>query len=306
MATDAPWRLVGHDAARAALRSLGAHTILLAGPGGVGRRPLARWFAAWANCEAGGDEPCGACTSCRLFATAHPDYQEVGPQLTTAQGRRNRRPEIRIGQLVARSGEDAEPLASWLEARPRFRRRVAVLDGADHLTIGAANSFLKMLEEPPSWVTIFLIAPGRHALLPTVASRAAALTLAPLPPDQVAVEDDPDHPAVAFGTPGPLLQVRADVAAWQEVHAAVSAYRSALEGSLAQALAAAADLEKAWLDDAGHDVPGLLRHQLRDLPPVARARADDALADTEERLAAYVSPAVALQSMTLRLRQLLT
>jgi DNA polymerase III subunit delta' len=45
----------------------------------------------------------------------------------------------------------------------------------------AANSLLKVLEEPPEFVTIFLLADNPGELLPTIRSRSMTVTLAALP-----------------------------------------------------------------------------------------------------------------------------
>ena len=45
----------------------------------------------------------------------------------------------------------------------------------------AANALLKVLEEPPEFATIFLLAENPAMLLPTIRSRCVTLTLAPLP-----------------------------------------------------------------------------------------------------------------------------
>src|SRR5690554_2774997 len=206
-----PWQLKDFMAARDLLRQLGGRGLLFSGPEGVGRRQLARWHAARLNCLDAGTEPCGRCASCMLWHGGHPDYREVAPAATTGNGRLNRKPEIRIGQLVPREGQSEESLSEWLERRPLHRRRVAVIDSADRLTLAAANSFLKMLEEPPSWATVILIAPDRHSLLPTIASRVTALRLGTVDTSDL---EPADHPAHLLGTPGPLARPRNDQAGW--------------------------------------------------------------------------------------------
>src|SRR5690554_1162733 len=206
-----PWQLQGFQAARDLLLQLGKGGLLFTGPEGVGRRQLARWHVARLNCSEGGAEPCGRCASCRLWHGGHPDYRDVAPAATTGSGRLNRKPEIRIGQLVPREGQAEESLSEWLERRPLHHRRVAVIDSADRLTTAAANSFLKMLEEPPSWATVILIAPDRHSLLPTIASRVTALRLGTVDTSDL---EPADHPAHLLGTPGPLARPRNDQAGW--------------------------------------------------------------------------------------------
>lgn len=61
-------------------------------------------------------------------------------------------------------------------------RRVAIVDAADDMTTGAANALLKILEEPPSRVTLILISHQPHRLLPTIRSRCRTLRLGRLGP----------------------------------------------------------------------------------------------------------------------------
>ena len=126
--------LIGHEAAQAVLRRLRSHTLLFVGPPRVGRKRVAQWYAQLLNCQRPENAPCGLCESCRLFATGeHPDLRVLAPALETKTGRRSRRPSIRIGDLVPREDGSGTPLSRWLEARPRFAKRVGIVDGAEFL-----------------------------------------------------------------------------------------------------------------------------------------------------------------------------
>ena len=50
-------------------------------------------------------------------------------------------------------------------------RKIAIVNSAEAMTNQAANSFLKLLEEPRGNVLLILIAPFRSRVLPTIASR---------------------------------------------------------------------------------------------------------------------------------------
>jgi DNA polymerase-3 subunit delta' len=288
--------VLGHERELETLCGLRASSLLLVGPEGVGRRRAARWLAAWLNCQGREDErPCGECVSCRRFATGHPDYREVSARETTTTGRRSLRPEIRIGQLVPRAGEE-DPLSRWLEQRPAFRRRVGVIDGAERLTAAAANSFLKILEEPPSYATVVLIAPSTRAVLSTIASRCAVVRFGAVDTGSLGL---PGHPAHRLGRPGPLLTPAHDVS---EALAEVEAFARAVDGSLEEALAAADALAARWQQAGGSDLAELLRERIRGLPGAARVRADDLVLAAEEAIAGYSPATLALRVLMLELR----
>lgn len=61
-------------------------------------------------------------------------------------------------------------------------RRVAIIDSVDDMNPSAANALLKLLEEPPKSVTMFLISHQPARLLPTIRSRCRELRLRPLSP----------------------------------------------------------------------------------------------------------------------------
>jgi DNA polymerase-3 subunit delta' len=302
-----PLTIFGHEEAKQLLRTLRTHTLLFVGPPRVGRRRVARWYAALLNClEPRGGEPCGTCESCRLFASTpddpHPDYREVAPERETRAGRRSRRPQIRIGDLVRRDNDTPNPLGPWLEARPRFRVRVGVIDGADTLGEGAANAFLKFLEEPPSYAVIILIAPSVQSVLPTLVSRSTPVRFGAV---DVAVTLPEPHPAARLGRAGDLLDAAAHPDAFTAQMEVVHQYLLGLEKGLEEALERADALEKAWSEGASTSVAELLRARLSAWPPGHYARALHALEACEEALAAYAAPSVAVQVLTLELREVL-
>ncbi|MCC6310657.1 MAG: hypothetical protein IT345_07030 [Trueperaceae bacterium] len=315
----------GQDAALAVLRRLlgssaGPRSLLLAGPEHVGRRQAARWLCAFSNCSApdSGPRPCGECESCRLaLAGMHPDLKEVGPATTTEAGRAKRNLEIRIDQLVPREGGDPEPLAPWLTTRPRYRTRVGLIDHADALNTSAANAFLKVLEEPPPWALIVLVAPGPEALLPTVASRCVTVRFAAVDDAlarlgetgaPVATADLSGHPGVRLGQPGALLRALEDADATAAARSASSELIAALPGDVLTAMQAAEAFAKAVAAsmEAGQEPGplGWLREALRSLPAAQYAAALDALDACERAIAAYAQVPLACSVLALELRRL--
>lgn len=140
-----------------------AHAYLIMGAEGTQKETLAHAIASAILCDAptaaGG--ACGQCESCRyLRDDAHPDFHAVYPDGQN----------LKIEQLRALRDE---------AARHGFRteKKVFVLFRAETMTDQAANSFLKILEEPPAG-THFILCTGQAArLFPTIISRCQILKL---------------------------------------------------------------------------------------------------------------------------------
>ncbi len=61
--------------------------------------------------------------------------------------------------------------------------RVVLIFGADTITAEGGNSILKILEEPPSYLVMILVADRLTSVLPTIRSRCSVLPMSPLPED---------------------------------------------------------------------------------------------------------------------------
>lgn len=293
--------LVGHERVREELATVRAQAIALVGPAGVGRRQVARWYAALLNCERSDLAPCGTCPSCAFDPDEHPDFREIAPADTTTTGRAKRVREFRVDQLVERPGSPEEPLSRWLSHRPRFRWRVGVIDDADLLNAAAANAFLKTLEEPPSWAKIVLIAPSLDAMLPTIASRCTPLRCAPV--DVAGFADAGPHPGLATGRIGPLVRRERDPERHAEIAAAVDGFLSGVQGSLWDALEGARELERVWSDVDADDVTDLLRFGLRERWPHLLPALEHEVERCELAFERYASTTLATRVLVLALRR---
>jgi len=160
-----------------------ASTYLFVGPEGVGKRALSVKLAKALLCmqgDAASLDPCDECESCVLAdAGTHPDLHLVEP----IAGKRNLRIEQFVGDQEHRHREG---MCHEISLRPMVgRRRVAIIDGADWLTLESANSLLKLLEEPPPGTVIILIGTSRSRQLPTIQSRAQLVRFEPLPASEM-------------------------------------------------------------------------------------------------------------------------
>lgn len=207
------WGIVGHvwavDMLRHAVAAQRpAHAYLISGPRHVGKSLLALRLAQTLNCEIAGDSPCDDCRSCRRIAKGnHPDVRVVslatqGATLKAEEAARQR--DVRI-----------ETVRTWLadiHLRPyEAKRRVFILDDVERLSEGAANAMLKVLEEPPPYATIILIAHTAGDVMATIVSRCQAVKLRPVSRDVIIpwliAQDIADSDAVMYaawseGLPG--------------------------------------------------------------------------------------------------------
>ncbi|MCL2801577.1 MAG: DNA polymerase III [Treponema sp.] len=61
--------------------------------------------------------------------------------------------------------------SSWCRLAPAGKRKTLIIENADNMRDEARNSLLKLLEEPPSSVSIVLTAKRRETIMPTILSR---------------------------------------------------------------------------------------------------------------------------------------
>lgn len=142
------------------------HAVLLQGAAGLGKLMFAQWLAQALLCEARILDlvPCGQCASCRLYvAGSHPDLVVIAPEEDKQQ--------ISVDQIRA-----ANERLSMTSARRGYR--VTLIEPAHQMTVAAANSLLKTLEEPGRHSLIVLITAQPSALLPTIRSRCQQFALA--------------------------------------------------------------------------------------------------------------------------------
>ena len=174
------WSIVGQDRAVFLLqRSLAAdslsHAYLLVGPAHVGKMTLAMDLARAVNCE-GSEPPCGECGPCqRIVEGKHADISvtRLGCNGTEENRENQARAKIGVGQI--------DQILHSVNLPPfEGRCKVFVLDGAELLSIEAANRLLKTLEEPAGRVVFLLLTRNEGALPATIVSRCQRVALRPL------------------------------------------------------------------------------------------------------------------------------
>lgn len=154
------------------------HALLFLGAAGLGKKRMALEFAKTLLCENGaGDD---SCQSCRLLNLnddnfSHPDFILLEQEQDSKSGRLK---DIGIEQIRDLIGKAAfAPVMS--------QNKVCIIDAVDSMTVYAANSFLKLLEEPPAGWVIILLAESEDKLLTTILSRVVKVRFQPIPEELV-------------------------------------------------------------------------------------------------------------------------
>ncbi len=165
-----------HPHARAvltpALKAQGrpSHAYLFHGPGGSGKRSVARAVAAELLAE-GAPDPDNARS--RATSGAHPDLTWVAPSGAH---------EILVSDI------DGPVIAAASKTPFEASRRVFVIERVDELGDEAANRMLKTLEEPASFVHLILLTDRLVDVLPTIRSRCQLVRFDAAPVAEVADE----------------------------------------------------------------------------------------------------------------------
>lgn len=138
------------------------HALLLRGRPGLGKHAFAVQLAQALLC----DQPqrgvaCGTCHGCMLFSVGnHPDFSGIGL--------------VEDAKIIAI--DQIRALGDFLSLRPHTaRHKVVLISPAEAMNLNAANSLLKLLEEPPLGSILLLVANHPARLPATVRSRCSHL-----------------------------------------------------------------------------------------------------------------------------------
>lgn len=251
-----------------AMREEPPQLLHLEGGDAASRVALALWWAALLNCEEQGDEPCLRCHSClSIGARMHPD-------LFLLDGR--------VGSIKI---DDVRGLRPVMGEKPHFaRRRVIVLAEAQSLGVEAANSLLKVLEDPSPDTCFVFTAPQRERLLPTLVSRGWVITL-PWPETGRAL------PEAMRVWEKALTQFATEGRGWFDL----SQSRNGLDAATAQQVALVG--QKALADCLAGRESGALAALFRPLPEESLLELSDIFVECQDALIAQVNPLLALDAM---------
>jgi len=179
------------------------HAMLFHGPAGIGKKSFAYAVAKYINCTGQKGKAGCRCNAC------HKIGHEIYLDLTVLK------PEgpahvIKIEKI--RELQDSAYMTPTEAAK-----KCALFFDAERMSLGAANSLLKILEEPPPHMVLILTTTNPHNLLPTIRSRCMGFRFFPLPTKDLKtwlqetgnIEDASAEVAALLseGRPGPALEM---------------------------------------------------------------------------------------------------
>ena len=182
------------------------HSLILAGPKGAGKYTLALMLARAVNClrqrETDGlPDFCGECSNCTRIGESVALEQRVAEAVEAREDlRETDKKETRIfiqthpdvlivppdpPQLLIKLGQVRQVIHNAYYRPPVEARRSVTVFTSSAFMKEAANSLLKVLEEPPEHLTLILLTENPQEMLPTIRSRAVIHRLGALPAEEI-------------------------------------------------------------------------------------------------------------------------
>lgn len=174
-----------------------AHAYLFYGKAGSGKTAFAFELAKILNCIGGETKPCHACPPCiKIASAAHPDVKFIFPAAKNVK-------EEKLADLIKHkiknpykklplSGHLNIPIETIRELKNEAKyapfeaqKRFFIISGIEYLSREAANSFLKLLEEPPVNLVLILITNDYDSVLDTIRSRCQPVSFPLLTIDEI-------------------------------------------------------------------------------------------------------------------------
>ncbi len=188
------------------------HALLLYGPQGAGKLPLALALSRYLLCkEPKGGEPCEECSSCKMsLGWVHPDMHFSFPvikkksteeptsddYLTQWRELMDERPYFQPQEWLTRIGTQNQQMQLYVSESDLLRqklslrssqggRRVILMWLPERMNAECANKLLKLLEEPPSHTHFIMVSQEPEMVLPTIRSRAQQIYVPPLEQQEI-------------------------------------------------------------------------------------------------------------------------
>ncbi len=148
-------------------------TYLIHGPTNAGQIAIARAIAMSLNCKNASEDFCGNCLNCRrIHDHQFPDVFEMQPNEDWEKPERKGQ-DYSIGHMrIVQEYAQNMPYEGAM--------KIFIFNDAHRMTIPAANSLLKILEEPHEHLLFLMLTDNFSKILPTILSRCHKIRLTPL------------------------------------------------------------------------------------------------------------------------------
>ena len=182
------------------------HSLIISGPKGAGKYTLALMLARAYNClnptESDGlPDFCGVCSNCTRIADSADLEARVAEAVDARDGLRETdkkdtriliqtHPDLLVvppdpPQLLIKLGQVRQVIHVAYYRPPAESRRTFTIFTSSAFMKEAANSLLKVLEEPPEHTSLILLTENPQEMLPTIRSRAVIHRLGAIPADNL-------------------------------------------------------------------------------------------------------------------------
>ena len=157
-----------------AARGKAAHSVIISGEKGSGRKLAAKYYTQALMCESPSDgKPCGVCNACcNIEKDIHPDV--IYPEKT--------------GKLGNYSVSTAREVIADAYVRPNNSSGCKVYIFADcrHVDPRTQNTLLKLIEEPPEYAYFIFTCDSKAEFLSTIVSRCVCFSTSPCTEEEAA------------------------------------------------------------------------------------------------------------------------
>ncbi len=199
-----------------------SHALLFSGPSGSGKLPLAIAYAQYVSCESRKEgDSCGTCPSCIKYnKLVHPDLHFVFPVVNPKQGSGKAVSDNYIAQwreaLLDKpyltenqwyeiiDAENKQGFISRNESTEVLRKlslksfeaeyKVLIMWLPEKMNPPAANSLLKLIEEPPAKTLFLLVSEHTEQIISTIRSRTQLIRLTPLDKESIRMKLTEKYP----------------------------------------------------------------------------------------------------------------
>lgn len=189
------------------------HALMLCGPQGAGKLPLALAFAHYLLCvHPGEEEPCEVCADCRMVQQwSHPDlhfsfpvYKAKSSEHPTSDDylgpwreQLDRNPYFDVEQWLTDIKAENQQIVLYVQESDALQkklalkssqggRRVVVMWLPERMQPQMANKLLKLIEEPPTQTHFILVSNDPDMVLGTIQSRVQRINVPALSEEEIA------------------------------------------------------------------------------------------------------------------------